>query len=163
MVTNRALQWQRQTEVIQLPSGLEAEVQRPNATSMILESGDVPEFLAQRVLTQMFSPDQNGAAPGIVRVGTKDLASIGKLINQVVIASLVSPRIVDGDPDYAKDEISLADVRDTDKSFIFQWAMNGHGEGTEVRNLQSFPGRPAESVDPRSDVRALDNDASGSA
>lgn len=151
--TNRAQQWaQSNNETLELPSGRDCVVRPPNALTMIMEDGDVPDFLYANFL-QGFQTG-NGAVAQQELGAREQLKQTSQFINRVVQRSLVSPKIVDGNPDHEDDEITIDMVEDGDKWHIFGWAMAKVGmEDTEV--LKSFLEKQKAGVDAAPDGKNL--------
>lgn len=119
-MTTRAHLWKRQTEEITLPSGREATVQDVDVLSVIMEGGNIPSGLSQFVSDIM----SRGSAGQAIAENPDNMQAFGPLLNMVVKASLVSPKVAD-EPDADADEISIQDVLFQDKMHLFERAMGG--------------------------------------
>lgn len=112
--------WRRQstaTAVTTLPlSGLNVEVGRVHLDALLL-SGKIPDVLTPVVADMLWSTIGQGQGKEEEIQGTKDFFA---LVNIVVKASLVSPRVVDTPT--ADDEISVDDIEFGDRLIIFQLA-----------------------------------------
>lgn len=126
------------SEALHLPElDLEVQVRRPDVTGLIMESGQVPNFMLgqiEGVIGGGMAPDAKGETDQKQR-----LAEIAGIVNLVVTASLVDPRIApDGTPedDLADDEALLGDIPFNDRLVIFQWASAGGGADAARRFLE---------------------------
>lgn len=112
----------KRTEEVQLPSGLTVEVRKPDISRLVMESkdGSVPAFLQQQVVAGLA-----GKAETVDDwdPSKEDLATMSRFMDMVVRAALVWPVIVDGNPDYDAGQISLHDLEQADRTFLFGWAM----------------------------------------
>lgn len=112
----------KRSEELTLPSGLVVEVRRPDIARLVMESkdGSVPAFLTQQVVAGLSGKVQNTKAWD---PSTEDLSTMSRFMDMVVKAALVWPVIVQGEPDYDAGQISIADLGQDDRSFLFGWAM----------------------------------------
>jgi len=150
--TNRAQQWaQSSNETLNLPSGRDCVVRPPNALTMIMEDGDMPDFLYSSLLSSF-----NGGTPQAqAELSEKEqLQQLASLLNRVLKRSLISPKIVDEKPDLEADEITIDMIPDGDKWHIFNWAMAQVGMG-DAEQLKTFREEPETGVDAASDGKAL--------
>lgn len=112
----------RRTEEIQLPSGLSVEVRRPDISRLVMESkdGSVPAFLQQQVIAGLQGKAETVEAWDPSK---EDLSTMSRFMDMVVRAALVWPVIVEGEPDYDAGQISINDLEQADRTFLFGWAM----------------------------------------
>lgn len=111
----------KRAETHKLPSGLEADLRRPDAERIVMENaGKLPQPLVQRIVSQL-----NGKPmAGNVEVTAKDLPQWYAYIDLMVRAALVWPKIVtEREPDYEAGEIAQGDLDPVDRAWIYQWAM----------------------------------------
>lgn len=110
----------RATEEWVTPSGLRVALRRVSLLNLV-EQGAIPTPLLGMV-------DQ--VTSGKTTVEIRDLADFMPLVNVVVRAVVVTPKIEDGDIDLGDDtRISLGELTFGDKLAIFEWAMGGDQEG----------------------------------
>lgn len=129
--------WKPETFMLDLPSGRRAEVRLPQALNIITKSGQIPDALADIVFKQLADPSSaQNPDPKAMKVRKEDLPDLMKLVDRIVIASLVDPKVVAQDPVYEKGECLLVDILEADKQFIFSWVMAG---GPEREAMKAFP------------------------
>lgn len=133
--TTPASAWRKVNELITLPSGKVAELKKPNAISMIIEDGSVPDSLIGIVAGNINGRPQTTAAPEYNR---GDISGILNLAETICRAAFVSPVIVeDGkQPDYDAGEISIEDVDENDRIFVMNWAFSGGAATNAARFRQ---------------------------
>ena len=106
--------------VIELPSGLFVSIKRPSVTGMI-KSGHIPADVASSL--------QN-VAPGQPMQGN-DMKQYLKLMDLIVVESVVSPKVVLENP--GTDEVLVSDFDDLDKQFIMNYVQSGVADLTPFR------------------------------
>lgn len=146
-IPTKGVDWRKPREegfILALPSGNAARI-RPVALDVLLRNGDIPDlltpFVAQMVyqgvntdeLDKLLSPEKL----------TEQSTEMLKLIDAVVMAAFVEPRIVP-DPQ-ADDEISIEDVELADRGTVFSLAV------LPANELRKFLTRQAASVEPVQD------------
>jgi hypothetical protein len=124
---------------LELPSGAVILAAKPEPMEWIL-SGRIP----QRLLGAAIQPAPGSDAPEPARVMTRDeVIELANFAVELVKASVVEPRIGEGD-----DEIPFEEIPIEDRAFIFEWACRalGHAEATrEGRHEEaSIPSRGIE-------------------
>jgi hypothetical protein len=137
-----ASQWRKKTELVQMPSGNVAELQRLNLVAMIGKHDDVPNFLLMKVHEQL-----NGKAK--LKVLKQDEPVDEALAAKDAINALlwmakhvfVYPKLVDGDPQN-EFEVNIADIALEDLAFVANYAV---GDNNLVAAVERF--RDAAEVD----------------
>lgn len=152
--TNLAQLWKRETELVEFPSGLKAEMTRPDAMSMLTQSNDVPDtFFALIMEAQSTGEiDMASMSPAEMREFFRMMMFLAE---QLAVEHFTSPSIVPN-PDYALDQISLKDLRGRmsmdDKMFLTNWAMGG---GSPVDALKRFRDEQAQRLVAASNGKVL--------
>lgn len=119
-VTSASL-WRRkreQGEIIELPSGLVARL-RAVSLDVMVSQGDIPDLLtplAAQTLWRDISMDDIAEDAALAQ-GYTDL------INQVVPAAFVEPKVAPAGEEPGDDEIALSDISWQDKTHIFQLVL----------------------------------------
>lgn len=127
-----------------------------------------------RILIKLRGPDGKSLpfAQMVARLEQLDdneLASMMVFAREVVIASLVSPRLVAKPSPGIEDEIGPDDIDVQDFWYIFDWAMQGGPEipvetkegETTVAAVENFSDGPAASVSPGEDSGTVKTESSG--
>lgn len=111
----------KRIETHTLPSGLEADLRRPDAERIVMENaGKLPQPLVARIVAQLNGKPIKDA----VEISAKDLPQWYTYIDMMVRAALVWPKIVtERAPDYDAGEIAQDDLDPLDRAWIYQWAM----------------------------------------
>lgn len=110
----------RATEEWVTPSGLRVALRRVSLLNLV-EQGAIPTPLLGMV-------DQ--VTSGKTTIDVRELADFLPLVNAVVRAVVVTPRIEDGEIDPDDDtRISIGELTFADKLALFEWAMGGDQEG----------------------------------
>ncbi len=123
------------TEALHLPElDVTVRVRRPDVTGLIMESGRIPNFM----LGQLEGVLGGGGAPTTDEGRSTQLLEIAGVINLVVRACLVDPRVVDEEAgvELADDEVRLSDIPFSDRLVIFQWASMGGGADAARKFLE---------------------------
>lgn len=127
----RAQMWRSRTEVIELPSGMDCEVRVINGIAAITRNGKIPNALSSVLM------DTNKTG----RWNPQDAEQLGEVMETAKVVArrvLVSPKVVDGEPDEANDEVTIEDIPQGDLFFIFSWAMGG--KSADMQAATEFPG-----------------------
>jgi hypothetical protein len=145
-----ATQWKRQTEIVLLPSGVTAELQRPSTIDTILTDGNLPDGLAQVMIAGLITGEE-----AEMTIKGSDLPAIADLVKTLCRAAFVSPKIVDEstEPNYDKNEIALADVKDVDRMFILAWVTNAGGKAKAAGKFRDKQARNVSALPNGKDVR----------
>lgn len=130
------LSWRKPREegfLVTLPSGNTARL-RPVALDVLITSGKLPDLLTPVAASTLFQEQD------VAKIGEqgKVAQQYAELINAVVPAAFLSPRIVESPTE--DDEISLDDVDFSDKVAVFNLATAG------AVALRSFRDRQAAGV-----------------
>lgn len=102
-----------------LPSGATIKFCRPNLSAW-LSGGRMPESFVL-MLSKLEKSEMTGAV-AMSQLTPEDLVKYQTFLNDLVVASVVFPRVVLGETD-ADDEISLSDVPIEDQEFILKLAL----------------------------------------
>lgn len=102
-------------KVIMLPSGVSVRVRRPSINGLIA-NGHVPSDVAAVLMS---GQTRN------VSQGTREFSKLVDLQKIVAKHSVVEPKVVDGDADYDKGEVSIDDFADEDLSTILVYVQSG--------------------------------------
>lgn len=128
--TTRASQWRNDTVELDLPSGRDCEVRVVNGIAAISREGKIPDTLS----AVLMETNQTG------KFELKEGDQLNELMasaQHVAKKILVSPKVVDADPDEANDEVLIEDIPQNDLMFLFNWAMGGQGGDYDA--AKSFP------------------------
>lgn len=124
-------EWVQQTEIVTLPSGRTAELRRPDLVNLIGEEGNVPNVLANLVLS--------GIQNGTTTIEVKDVETfreILKALNVIAKAAFVFPELSD-DPECSAPFVHVGKVPMNDKGWVFAWAL-----GAQYQPAASFRQEP---------------------
>jgi len=158
-----AQEWQRQTELLALPSGKVVEVRDVDVIGMLFSNPEgVPDFITQQLLDGLRNggSPKSPSRPPAVDLSPSDLPALVYLADLITRACVVNPRIVDGKPNYAAGEIALADINLEDRLFIFGRKLPSE----EMATAQRFRRGPATGlavVSEGEDVRGETESAAG--
>lgn len=108
----------------ELPSGIVVRLGRPSLTKM-LKDGVIPGNLVQASLKQM---------QGSVPMTEKEIKESIEVVELLVMSAVKEPKIVQGDP--ADNELSIYELTDEDRGFIFQYVQSGGTDLTPFRPKQ---------------------------
>jgi len=112
--------------LLELPSGLVIKVKKPQLARLLKEKA-IPAELLNAVYSQAGIGEDKEIKP--------DFSKSIEFIDKMIIISVVEPTIKD-EPDYNKGEISIEDLSEEDKNFIFSF-INGVG-GSGQSDLATF-------------------------
>jgi hypothetical protein len=135
---NFAQAWKKNAEamLVEFPSGLKAEMTRPNAMSLMTsENNEIPDTF----FNLLIEAQQTGKNPteGMSAEQMKGfMRFMDMLAAQLAVEHFTNPRVVPGEA--SEDEINLVHVKAMDmmdKQFIVNWGMNG---GNHVDLLKRF-------------------------
>lgn len=128
--------WRAKAHKVRLPSGLEAEMRKPDMLELMLEDGNVPDSLLDAAMTgnqqsafvmegesHMRDSGNDGSLISMMR-DKEQARLLVELRNRAVLAAMVAPRVVLADADY-EETVLLSDIEFQDKMFIMSWAMGG--------------------------------------
>lgn len=126
-----------QTTELALPElEVSVKVRRPDVTGLIMESGRVPNFMLGHIgeiIGGAGAPD----VPQTEADRRKQLTETAALVNLVVGAALVEPRVVDKpEVELTEDEVRIEDLPFNDRLVIFQWASSGGNADAARRFLE---------------------------
>lgn len=105
---------------VTLPSGLEADLRRPDPERILMEnSGIMPASLTGELAATL-----NGKRLAPKAITVEELPQWYVYIDMMIRAALVWPKIVtDRAPDYEAGEIAQEDLEPQDRAYIYQWSM----------------------------------------
>jgi hypothetical protein len=105
---------------VTLPSGLQADLRRPDPERIIMQnSGIMPASLTGELAATL-----NGKRSAPKAITAEELPQWYTYIDMMIRAALVWPKIViDRAPDYDAGEIAQEDLEPQDRAYIYQWAM----------------------------------------
>jgi hypothetical protein len=113
---SKATSWRkRMTAMVTCPSGEEVEIRRTSIYALVM-TGRIPEALSGAVL-DLAGSKSDGLTPD--KVSPDTLQSLPKVIDALLVASVISPQVVLDGADEEKDEINVRDVPDSDRMFLF--------------------------------------------
>lgn len=133
--------WRKAREegyLITLPSGNVARL-RPVALDVLITSGQLPDVLTLMAASHLWSDQEY--EPGDIAKQSEMAKDYADLINAVIPAAMLSPRVVD-EPD-ADDEITLDDIEFADKIAVFNLSTAG---ATALRGFRDKQARDVEIV-----------------
>lgn len=115
-----AAAWRKEDALVRLPSGRVVRAKEVDVAGLILnsEKGEVPDFLRAQMNAKM-----TGKKSGPVMVDVDDLRGVSSLMNVIVRAAVIEPRIVKEGADYDRGEINLEDIGTEDKMYLFNLVM----------------------------------------
>lgn len=122
-----AAEW-KAGEIVQLPSGKVAKLRRPDALSLLLRDGRLPDALGPLI----FGGQNEGAGAGAIELTPEALTALVPILDQLAVACFVEPRVVEptnvgksaGPGD---DGLLPSDIAFNDKLFLFQWVFGEAG------------------------------------
>ena len=138
-----AKQW-RKTELVELPSGFVAELQRMNVLTMLQRGGDdAPNFLKNQVAQSL---QQNGSKKTAesITFELSDPAEVVETIHFFAKAAFVTPRLVDEITD-EEDAVFVGHLSEQDLAFVMAYAL---GDRVSVDALSEFHHQAEADVEP---------------
>lgn len=113
----------KRTETVKLPSGLEIEARKPDASRLVMEA---PENSVPAYLVNQFAKGLGKiiTAPEVSENVMESLRKTSAFMDIVVRASVVWPVIVDKSS--SDNEIELTDLSMEERQFIFAWVMKSN-------------------------------------
>lgn len=120
-----ATQW-KSGEIVQLPSGKVAKLRRPDALSLLLHDGRLPDALGPLI----FGGKNEGA--GVIELTPESLTALVPILDQLTVACFVEPSVVerhesDKSAGQGDDVLVPSDIAFNDKLFLFQWVFGEAG------------------------------------
>lgn len=134
----------RKTELVELPSGNVAELQRMNVLTMVHRGGDdAPNFLKNQVAASL---QQNGSKKTAENITfeLKDPMEAVATIHFFAKAAFVTPRLVDAPTD-ADNEVYIGHLSEEDLTFAMAYAL---GDRVSVDALSEFRRQAEANVEP---------------
>ncbi len=136
-----AAEW-KAGEIVQLPSGKVAKLRRPDALSLLLRDGRLPDALGPLI----FGGQNEGAGVGSIELTPEALTALVPILDQLAVACFVEPRVVEKAVDKSVDKsvgpgddgLLPSDIAFNDKLFLFQWVFGEAGT-----RAGRFPVEPA--------------------
>lgn len=110
----------KRTETVKLPSGIDIEMRKPDASRLVMEAPEdsVPRFLVAQFAGAIGS---NVSSDSVQDTPTEALNKMSRFMDRVVKHAVVWPVIVDKPT--TDNEIALSDFSMEERQFIFTWAM----------------------------------------
>lgn len=113
--TFKKLAEERKGTLVELPSGIVVKIGKPFVSDMVA-AGEIPGELINIALGQKTQGETD----------KETAAKTSKLMNHLVAKAVLEPKIVlEGEPDYDKGEISIKDISDFDRTFIYTHVQEG--------------------------------------
>lgn len=122
-----AAQW-KSGEIVQLPSGKVAKLRRPDALSLLLHNGRLPDALGPLI----FGGKNEEAGVAEIELTPESLTALVPILDQLAVACFVEPRVVEPARSEKSagpgDEVLVpSDIAFNDKLFLFQWVFGEAG------------------------------------
>lgn len=121
-----AAEW-KAGEIVQLPSGKVAKLRRPDALSLLLRDGRLPDALGPLI----FGGKNEGAGVGAIELTPESLTALVPILDQLAVACFVEPRVVEKAVEKSAgpgdDGLLPSDIAFNDKLFLFQWVFGEAG------------------------------------
>lgn len=140
-----ASQW-RKTELVELPSGNVAELQRMNVLAMIQRGGvDTPNFLKDQVAASL---RQNGAKKTAQNMQF-ELSDVTEAVETIIFFAkhaFVKPRLVDREDDLGDDEVFVGHVGEQDLMYAMSYALGDSASLTALKEFRQESDSDVESV-----------------
>lgn len=116
--------WRPQSYPLKLPSSRVVEVREVDLIAVVMESKqeEIPDFISGQVMAMMNGKGSKKSL-GDAAVNADNVQDVFSLINLVVRASVLSPRVVQANPNYDKGEIHINDLSTEEKIAIFDVCM----------------------------------------
>lgn len=120
MTVTSVAQW-KSGEIVQLPSGKVAKLRRPDALSLLLDDGRLPDALGPLI----FGEKNEGGVAAEIELTPETLTALVPILDKLAVACFVEPRVVEN---AQGDEVLIpADIAFNDKLFLFQWIFGEAG------------------------------------
>lgn len=130
---------------VTLPSGFVIRMEKPSPFDMLFDLGDLPTSAIIPALEEWKRAgvvgDDKAAAAVAENMSAADQAKVVEKMLRVrnrVLQLSIEPKLVVGLADEAKGEMSVFELSDIDKAFLFNWVMKG---GEIPKGVVMFPGR----------------------
>lgn len=118
---------QKITKTVVAPSGAEFVIKKVRGRDFVF---------SEYIPIELFSEEQE-----ITVARREELKSISRLMDEVIIAGVIEPKIVDKDSsECTDDELSIKELTDEDSIFLFNQITEFSGLGVKARQeVQPFP------------------------
>ncbi|GIK64853.1 MAG: hypothetical protein BroJett018_26470 [Chloroflexota bacterium] len=121
-----AAQW-KSGEIVQLPSGKVAKLRRPDALSLLLHDGRLPDALGPLIFGKT-----EGTGVAEIELTPESLTALVPILDQLAVACFVEPSVVerhesDKSAGQGDDVLVPSDIAFNDKLFLFQWVFGEAG------------------------------------
>ncbi|MBZ0315438.1 MAG: hypothetical protein K8L91_03395 [Anaerolineae bacterium] len=116
-----AAQW-KSGEIVQLPSGKVARLRRPDALSLLLHDGRLPDALGPLIFGK-----SEGAGVAEIELTPESLTALVPILDQLAVACFVEPRVAEKSAGPGDDVLVPSDIAFNDKLFLFQWVFGEAG------------------------------------
>ncbi|KAB2853140.1 MAG: hypothetical protein F9K46_18605 [Anaerolineae bacterium] len=117
-----AAQW-KSGEMVQLPSGKVAKLRRPDALSLLLHDGRLPDALGPLI----FGGKNERAGVAEIEFTPESLTALVPILDQLAVACFVEPRVNEKSVGQRDDVLVPSDIAFNDKLFLFQWVFGEAG------------------------------------
>lgn len=117
-----AAQW-KSGEIVQLPSGKVAKLRRPDALSLLLHDGRLPDALGPLI----FGGKNEGAGVNEIELTPESLTALVPILDQLAVACFVEPRVSEKSAGQGDEVLVPSDIAFNDKLFLFQWVFGEAG------------------------------------
>lgn len=137
LAAQQANQDEDQIVDVTLPSGSVFKFKKPSKFAVLFGLGDLPQVISSMAVE---SWTEEGIMKAAIESG--DSTNLAKMlqaslkIRDMVLDLSVSPKLVIGNADPAKNELSTDNVADDDLAFPLRWAQSG-GQASDM--LATFP------------------------
>ncbi len=122
MTITSAAEW-KAGEIVQLPSGKVAKLRRPDALSLLLRDGRLPDALGPLI----FGGKNDGTGVGSIELTPESLTALVPILDQLAVACFVEPRVIEKSAGPGDDGLLPSDIAFNDKLFLFQWVFGEAG------------------------------------
>lgn len=116
-----AAQW-KSGEIVQLPSGKVAKLRRPDALSLLLHDGRLPDALGPLIFGKT-----EGTGVAEIELTPESLTALVPILDQLAVACFVEPRVSEESAGQGDDVLIPSDIAFNDKLFLFQWVFGEAG------------------------------------
>lgn len=122
------------------PSGLTYQFKKPSKFGLLFRMGALPQAAASGAVTAWTEAGVLKAA----QEGDPEILKLAKIafdVRDMVLELSYSPKLVVGEADASKDELSTDHVSDDDLAYFMAWVQAG---GDASKLLATFPGGPGQ-------------------
>ncbi len=136
--------FQDSTEIVDVtpPSGHTYQFKKPSKFALLFRMGSLPQMAASNAVEKWTEAGVLKAA----EAGDPEVLKLAKIafdIRDMVLELSHSPKLVVGEADGSKDELSTDYVPDDDLAYLMAWVRAG---GDASKLLATFPGGPGQNA-----------------